>query len=1090
MKTGLSGNLAQAFINSKLTPLLMAGFMIIGLYSVSLTPREEEPQIVVPIADVFVRYPGASAEEVESRVAKPLEKIFANIKGVEYVYSTSRSGMAMLIVRYYVGEDVERSIVNLYNEIAKNLDKMPDGVMPPLVKTRAIDDVPILGLTLWSEQYDDDMLRRVAAELSNEIAKVGNVAEVKIIGGRKREMRVLLNKDKMSAYRLDALSVMQHLRGANKEQEAGAFQNKDKEFLVETGKFLESTDDVSDLVVGVFQGNPVYLKNVATIEDGASEPSQYVSIGVGAGSAVSHHAEKVSLDNPDGEFPAVTLAVTKRKGADAMGIVEQILTKVDALRGSLLPKEIHLTETRNYGETASEKVSELLKHLLVAILAVTVFVGLAMGWRGGLVVFASVPITFALTLFIYYVFGYTLNRITLFALVFVVGIVVDDSIIIAENIHRHFKMRRLPFLQAAIAAVDEVGNPTILATFTVIAAVLPMIFVSGLMGPYMSPMPIGASVAMIFSLLVALLITPWLALRLMKDDKHGDETHHYKLEDGAIYKFYAKILTPLMEDARKRWYFLGSVTLLLLASMSLLYFKLVAVKMLPFDNKNEFQVVIDMPEGTTLERTAAATREISAYLKKQPDVVNYQAYVGTASPINFNGLVRHYDLRRGSNVADIQVNLLDKSERSAQSHDIAKRIRSDIQTIGVRYGANVKIAEVPPGPPVPSTLMVEVYGPNYDEQIKLAESIKNVLSETEGVVDIDWMVEADQTKYRFDVDKRKAMLAGVNTEQVSNALAIALGGMTVGKINRSNANESVDISLRLEQSSRSSLSDLKSITVQSMTGQMIPVSELVTVTETIEEKSIHRKNQQRVVYVLADIAGKLESPVYAILDAKEKLATLPVPQGFKLEQRFTTQPLLEEDFTVKWDGEWFITYEVFRDLGAAFAVALLVIYMLIIGWFQSFKTPFIMMISIPLSLIGILFGHWLFGAFFTATSMIGTIALAGVMVRNGILLIDFIQIRLDDGIPLKKAIVEAGAVRTTPILLTAGTVILGAGIILFDPIFQGLAIALMGGSIASTALTLLVVPIVYFIAERKNHEVKAVAEPSSKVSETKELEQV
>jgi multidrug efflux pump subunit AcrB len=1092
MKTGLSGKLANAFINSKLTPLLMAGIMMIGLYSVALTPREEEPQIVVPIADVFVRYPGASAEEVEARVSKPLEKIFSNIKGVEYVYSTSRNGMAMIIVRYYVGEDVEKSIVNLYNEISKNLDKMPDGVMPPLVKTRAIDDVPILGLTLWSETYDDAMLRRVASELSGEISKVPNVAEVKIIGGRKREVRVVFSKEKLAAYSLDLLGVMQQLKGSNKQMEAGAFTSGDKEYLVETGRFLASADEVGNLVVGVFQGNPVYLKSIASVTDGVSEPSTYVSFGVGAGEATTKHAEKISIENASEEFAAVTLSVTKRKGADAMHIAEEVLTKIDGLKGVLLPKEIHLTQTRNYGETASEKVLELLKHLLVAILAVTVFVGIAMGWRGGLVVFASVPITFALTLFVYYIFGYTLNRITLFALVFVVGIVVDDSIIIAENIHRHFKMSKGSLLEAAIAAVDEVGNPTILATFTVIAAVLPMIFVSGLMGPYMSPMPIGASIAMIFSLLVALLITPWLALRLLKNDSHGSNGHDYKLEDGMIYKLYSKTLSPLMENSRKRMFFLGGVTLLLLASMSLLYFQLVKVKMLPFDNKNEFQVIIDMPEGTTLERTAAVTREIAAYLKSQPEVVTYQSYVGTAAPINFNGLVRQYDLRRGANVADIQVNLTDKSERSLQSHDIAKRVRAEVQKIGATHGANVKVAEVPPGPPVLSTLVVEIFGPNYAEQQKLAAEVKTVLQQTDGVVDVDWMVEADQTKYRFDVDKRKAMLAGVNTEHIANALAVGLNGMSVGKINRPSANEPVEITLRLDESERSSLAGLRGLAVQSNTGKMIPMSELVTVTATTEDKSIYRKNQQRVVYVTADVAGKMESPVYAILAAKDKLATLPVPQGYKLEQRFTKPPLMEEDYTIKWDGEWFITYEVFRDLGVAFAVALIVIYLLIIGWFQSFKTPIIMMISIPLSLVGILVGHWIFGAFFTATSMIGTIALAGVMVRNGILLIDFIEMRIAEGVPLKYAIIESGAVRTTPILLTAGTVILGAVIILFDPIFQGLAIALMGGSIASTFLTLLVVPLVFYMSEKNKPEHQLLHKPITVdvLADTEEFEEL
>jgi multidrug efflux pump subunit AcrB len=1065
MNTGFAGRIAQLFINSKLTPLLMVAFMVIGMYSAYLTPREEEPQIDVPIADIFFRYPGASPAEIESRVMQPLEKVVANIPGVEYVYSTSMPGQAMLIVQFYVGEDVERSLVKMYNEIMKHMDEMPKGTSLPLIKTRAIDDVPVLGLTFWSENYDDFQLRRIAQEVNNEIEKVGEVSETKVIGGRSRQVRVVLNREQMAGYNIDALSISQQIEMSNQQVGSGAFNSHDTEYLVETGRFLENADDVANLVVGVYNNSPIYLKQVAQVIDGPEIASQYVSFGYGKinDSKAMHK----------GEYPAVTISVAKRRGADAMKVSEQILGKIEVLKKDLIPADVQVDVTRNYGETASDKVAELLMHLLGAIVAVTFVVMLAMGWRGGLVVFLSVPITFALTMFSYYFLDYTLNRITLFALVFVTGIVVDDSIIIAENMHRHFKMKRLPFMQAALRSIDEVGNPTILATFTVIAAVLPMVFVSGLMGPYMSPMPIGASIAMIFSLLVALTITPYLAYRLLKhDDKKDEEEKEYKLEESVIYKMYAATIQPMLESRVKRWSFIGVVSVMLMASMTLVYFKLVAVKMLPFDNKNEFQVIIDMPEGTTLERTAVVAKELAAYISQQDNVVDYQTYVGTAAPMNFNGLVRHYDLRRGSNVADIQVNLTHKHDRDLQSHDIAKAIRPGLQEIGKKFNANVKVVEVPPGPPVMSTLVAEIYGPDTKEQVKIAEQVKSIFGKTNDVVDVDWLVEDDQTEFQFNVNKEKAMLAGVTTKQVVHTLNMALRGHEVSQLYQEKEQDQVGINLRLQEEERSSLNDLKKINILTQSGQLIPLGDIVEIQEKVKDKSIYRKNQKRVVYVTADVAGKLESPVYGILEISDHLSDVNVPEGFQLLEEYTQQPFLEDNYSLKWDGEWQITYEVFRDLGTAFAVVLLVIYMLIIGWFQNFKVPFVMMISIPLSLVGILVGHWMLGAFFTATSMIGLIALAGIMVRNAILLIDFINLRLAEGVPLKKAVIEAGAVRTTPILLTAGTVVIGAVVILFDPIFQGLAISLMGGSIASTFLTLVIVPLIYYMTEKKKYPEK------------------
>ncbi len=1064
MKEGLAGKIAKLFIGSKLTVLLMIVFMIIGVYSSFLIPREEEPQIDVPIADIFVGYPGASPTVVESRVVKPLEKLISNIKGVEYVYSTSMKEQAMVIVQFYVGEDIERSFVKLYNEINKHMDIMPQGVTFPLVKTRAIDDVPMLGLTLWSENYDDYQLKQIAQELSDEIEKINDVSAIKKIGGRNRQLRVVLDKDKMAESDLDFLAVAQMIKANNSQLSGGTFDKYDTEFTVTTGRFLESTEDVENLVVGIQQNQPIYLKQIATIYDGAELPKNYVSLGFGQAS------EKASTYNS--EYPAVTISIAKRKGADAMKISDIILEKVDHLKQNLIPSDVHVEVTRNYGETASQKVSELLMHLIGAIIAVTFVVMLAMGWRGGLVVFLSVPITFALTLLSYYMLDYTLNRITLFALVFVTGIVVDDSIIIAENMHRHFKMKRLPFKQAALYAINEVGNPTILATFTVIASVLPMAFVSGLMGPYMSPMPIGASIAMILSLFVALTITPYLGFVFLREkEKKGKKKEEKQLNETFIYRIYEKFEKPLLENKKKRWIFLGITFFLLLASVGMFFTKSVAVKMLPFDNKNEFQVVIDMPEGTTLERTAVVAKEISQYLTTRPEVVDYQSYVGTSAPITFNGLVRHYDLRGGSNMADIQVNLVDKHDRSAQSHHIASLLRPEIQKIGKKYNANVKVVEVPPGPPVLSTIVGEVYGPDYKEQIDIANQVQNLLYNTQDVVDVDWMVEADQTEYEFIIDKQKAMLYGVAPQHITQTLNMALSERAITSLYDEDASNQVGLVLALDEKEKSTITDISQLKVKSGMGTMNTIGDLTEIDKGISAKSIYRKNQKRVVYVIADMAGELESPVYAILGMTDKLNEINIPEGYGLEELYIKQPDFEDDYTIKWDGEWQITLEVFRDLGIAFLGVIVIIYILIVGWFQNFKAPIVMMVAIPLSLVGIVLGHWLLDAFFTATSFIGMIALAGIMVRNSVLLIDFINLRVGEGAPLKQAVIEAGAVRTTPILLTAGTVVIGAFVILFDPIFQGLAISLMGGTIASTILTLLVVPLVYYLIERKNHKI-------------------
>lgn len=1069
MKNGFSGNIAKVFLQSKLTILLMIAFLLIGGYSTFLIPREEEPQIKVPMADIFIGYPGADPREVETKVAAPLEKMISNIKGVEYVYSTSMKGQAMLIIQFHVGEDIERSLVKLYSELLKNMDRMPQGVSMPLIKTRAIDDVPVLGLTLWSEKYSDYQLRQLGQALTNEVKKIPDVADVNITGGRGREVKVIPDKDKMTETHIDFLAVARQIQGSNVQMPAGNLLRRDSVIAVSTGNFLATAEDVGNLVVGVNQQHPVYLRQIARVEEGPETPSQYVLFGYGK-------ADTALAGKFLSSYPAVTLSIAKTKGADAMKLSEMIVEKTSRLKKDLLPDDVQLTVTRNYGETASDKVSELLFHLFISIVVVTLFVMLAMGWRGGLVVFLSVPVTFALTLFSYYFMDYTLNRITLFALVFITGIVVDDSIIIAENMHRHFKMKKLPPLQAAIYAINEVGNPTILATFTVVAAVLPMAFVSGMMGPYMSPMPIGASIAMMLSLVVALTLTPYLGYIFLREREKRGTGHQDKkaavLEESAIYRIYRSFVNPLLESRRKRWAFILGIVTILLGSLLLFYTKTVALKMLPFDNKNEFQVVIDMPEGTTLEKTQAVAKDIAGYISEQPMVENYQMYIGTAAPISFNGLVRHYDLRRGENVADIQVNLVDKEERREQSHAIAKAMRAPVQKIAAKYNANVKIVEVPPGPPVLSTLVAEIYGPDYNTQIAIAEQVKAMFKNTPDVVDVDWMVEADQQEYHITVDKEKAMHYGVATAQVAQTVSAALSGMVAGYVYEPARYNQTPVRLQLDDAGKADIDDIMNVNVTSIQGNNVALRDIASVTRQVRPQPIYRKNQKEVVYVLADMSGALESPSYAIATISDSLKNIQLPAGYSLKEEYTRQPEMEDDYSLKWDGEWQITYEVFRDLGIAFAVVILLIYVLIVGWFQHFTVPLVMLAAIPLSLVGIVLGHWMMGAYFTATSMIGFIALAGVMVRNSVLLIDFINIRLREGIPLKQSIIEAGAVRTTPILLTAGAVALGAVIILFDPIFQGLAISLMGGTITSTFLTLLVVPLLYYKMMRKKYPVK------------------
>ena len=1076
----VAGRLAAFFINSKLTPLIVIASLLLGALAVVKTPREEEPQIIVPMIDVFVEAPGLSVREVEQRVTNPMEKLLWEIPGVEYVYSTSSPGMSMAIVRFLVGQDEEESILKTYNKLYANFDLIPPGVSQPLVKPRSIDDVPILALTFWhpdadASGYDGYLLRRIAAEVEDRVKEIDDVSETRLIGGLRRQLRVELSPGRLAAHRLTPGAVVQALQGDNERLPAGRISVGNRDVLVETGAFLQTAEEVAAVVVGVHRGRPVYVRDVAEVMDGPGEPTTYVRLGLGPSASV----KGIDLA-PGGTSPAVTLSVAKRKGTNAIDIANLVLDKVEALRGSVIPEDLQVTVTHNYGETAAEKSNELLFHMGLATVSVILLIFLALGRREAGVVGVAIPVTLGLTLFVFYLYGYTLNRITLFALIFSIGILVDDAIVVVENIVRHFRMpdnRQRPLAQVVVEAVDEVGNPTILATLAVIAAILPMAFVGGLMGPYMRPIPVGASAAMIFSLLVAFIVTPWAALRLLKREDAKGEGHGET--EGWTTRIYDRAMTPLIGSGKARAIFLTGMVGLLFMSLALVGIKYVVVKMLPFDNKSEFQIMVNAPEGTTLETTAALSQEIGDYLAGVPEVTDYQIYPGTSGPHNFNGLVRHYFLRRGPNVADIQVNLTSKQDRDAQSHDIAKRVRPDLTEIARRYGARIEVAEVPPGPPVLQTLVAEVYGPDYDRQIEVASQIREILQSTEGVVDVDWYVEDQQPKYRFAVDKEKAALHGISTQMVARTLAIAVHGARAGLAHVPDEAEDLDIIVRTPLAVRSSLADLMELRLPSSSGSLVPLGELARAEEVLSERNIYHKNLMPVVYVTADVGGQYESPVYSILALSEAIDQLVLPEGYRIEQHTAHQPFLTDRLALKWDGEWHITYEVFRDLGVAFGAVLILIYVLVVAWFQSFLVPLVIMSAIPFSLVGIMPAHGLMGAFFTATSMIGFIAGAGIVVRNSIILVDFVELRLAQGMPLAEAVIDAGKVRFRPMLLTAAAVFVGASVILFDPIFQGLAISLMAGEVASLLLSRMAVPVLYYMLREHQESRAATAADNS-----------
>jgi len=1069
---GFAGKLAASFITSKLTPIGIVASLLLGLMAVVMLPREEEPQIKVPMIDVMVAMPGATPKEVENQVSIPMEKLLYEVPGVEYIYSTSMSGQALLIARFQVGEKMEDAIVRLNQKLATNFDRIPHGVSTPLVKPHTIDDVPVLALTFHSSRYDHYTLRRLAAQADDAIKNVSEVAETKLIGGARRQVRVLFDPLQLAARRLSVGELAPKLSEANRQSISGALRGNNREVVLQTGQFFTTAAEIGRIVVGVNSGRPIYLSEVAQVVDGPEEPNNYVLFGRGHGAP---------------EEAAVTLSVAKRPGANAVQVVDAVLAKIETLKGNLIPKEVEVTVTRNYGETAAEKSNELLLHMGIAVFGVALLILFFLGWRESIIVILAIPSTLALTLLLFYLYGYTLNRITLFALIFSIGILVDDAIVVVENIVRHLRLpsnQRKSLPEIAIEAVGEVGNPTILATWAVIAAILPMAFVGGLMGPYMRPIPIGSSAAMLFSLIIAFTVTPWAAIWVLKKKCSPAECATGPEEEGAadhdhapndfFTRLYHQVMEPLLASGAWRLAFFLGIGVLLLGSCSMVYFGGVKVKMLPFDNKSEFQVILNMPEGSTLEETTRVAREMAAAVGREPEVTNYQIYAGAASPHNFNGLVRHYYLRSAPSQADIQINLLPKGERKAQSHDIAKRIRPAVAAIAARYGATVAVAEVPPGPPVLQTLVAEIYGKSDAERLKLAKEVKALFRQTEGVVDIDWYREAERNKLVLTVDKEKGALNNISEGVISRTIDTAVTGLSLDLFHQPNDKEPVPVLLTLPQSERARVESLLNLQLRcdlNPAAPLVPLRELVQVREVPVEQPIYRKNLKPVIYVTGDVAGAAESPAYAIFRMNEAIAKLD-GKSFggarsSLEVYNLKQPFTESEPSLKWDGEWHITLEVFRDLGLAFCAVMILIYMLMVGWFKDYWVPVVVMAAIPFSLIGILPAHWGFGAFFTATSMIGFMAGAGIVVRNSIILVDFIELRVSHGLPLAEAVVEAGAIRFRPMLLTALAVVVGASVILADPIFQGLAISLMFGEIASLLISRMAVPVLYYMLKKR-----------------------
>jgi multidrug efflux pump subunit AcrB len=1056
---GLSGWLAKTFLQSEITPLLALIGLLLGVFAVLITPREEEPQINVTFANVFIPFPGATAFEVEQVVSTPAEQVLSEIAGIEHIYSVSKPGLAILTVEFEVGEDREQAILRLYNQIFSNADWLPQnmGVGQPIIKPRGIDDVPIVALTLWSEdaEHSGTDLLLVAHSLEAELKRVAGTRDIYSIGGTRDSIRILLDPVKLAGFNIDLQQVKNGIIAANQSRDAGRVVRDNREITLQSGRFLSEAAEVDGLIVGLSNGVPVTLGDVAVIETRGSQATQFAWFGSGPA------AQDAGIQ-ARGRFPAVTIAIAKIPGSNAIAVADQVIERVEQLRGIIIPDGVEVTVTRNYGATANEKALTLIQKLVFATLVVVLLVAFTLGRREAVIVGVAIVVTLALTLFASWAWGFTLNRVSLFALIFSIGILVDDAIVVVENIHRHLQSGKKSLLEAIPQAVDEVGGPTILATFAVVAALLPMAFVSGLMGPYMSPIPINASMGMLISLAVAFVVTPWLSLKLMPQQAHAAEA-----QSTSLLAFFSRVFKPLLDDKsgrRNRWILLFAILLLIAASLSLAGFKLVVLKMLPFDNKSEVQVLVDLPEGSSLEQNARVIAELGDYIATIAEVTDYQAYVGTAAPINFNGLVRQYYLRAASNLSDIQVNLRHKSQRERNSHDIAQAMREPLQRIGREYGANVKIVEVPPGPPVLSPLVVEVYGIDYDGQIAVARDIRAVLEQTADIVDIDDSSETSSDRWVLAIDRAKAARLGLNQADIANAVATLVGGEDVGYLHSGNRKYPVPLRIELAEGDKADIGNILSLKLRSTGQGLVPLSEVVTLSRTDNEVSIYHKDLLPLVYVTADMAGDLDSPLYGMFDVLGQLQQEVVSPLLDkpIEQYLVSQPENPYQYSIKWDGEWQVTYETFRDMGLAYSVGLLLIYLLVVAQFKSYSVPLVIMAPIPLTVIGVLPGHALFGAQFTATSMIGMIALAGIIVRNSILLVDFIDQQVDAGIDLKQAVIEAAAVRARPITLTALAATMGALFILDDPIFNGLAIALIFGILVSTLLTLVVIPVVYY----------------------------
>ena len=1067
MSLGISGRIAKAFQASQMTPLLALVALLMGIFATLITPREEEPQIDVTMASVFVPFPGASAKDVENLVATPAEQVFSRMSGLEHVFSVSRPGMAIITVQFAVGIKYNDAIVRLYDTVHSNRDWLPPnlGVMEPIIKPKGIDDVPIVALTFSTAdpQRSAFELQQVARASEIEFKRIQGTRDISTIGGPDHVIRVVMDGERMNAFGVTPQDLAGALKVSNALQSSGSLVSGNSEVLVQTGTYLESAADVRQLVVAVRgeagQRKPVFMGDVAKVEDGADQPTQYVWTG-----------------NKDGEYPAVTMQISKKPGVNAADIANGVIARVESLKGTVIPDGIDVTVTRNYGATATDKAQKLIGKLVFATAFVVLLVFFALGRREALIVGVAVSLTLAATLFASWAYGFTLNRVSLFALIFSIGILVDDAIVVVENIHRWQALHPgKPLLEIIPHAVDEVGGPTILATFTVIAALLPMAFVTGLMGPYMSPIPINASMGMVISLAVAFVVTPWLAGLLMKPHhaaEHAQDSNE-PVKASRLERFFRRVLTPFIDEKRgggARLKLLLVVVLLIVGSVGLAGVKLVVLKMLPFDNKSEFQIILDMPVGTPLEDTARVLREISAEVAKVPEVVNYQAYAGTASPINFNGLVRQYYLRASPESGDIQVNLTDKHERKRQSHEIAVSVRDAIEAIGRRAGGNAKVVEVPPGPPVMSPIVAEIYGPDYPGQIAVAKQVRAVLEQTPDLVAIDDSVQADARKTVLHVLQSKAALLGVAQSDIVDVVNMGLSGVDVTPVHNAESKFEIPVRLTLPAEKQSSLDALLKLKVRSRDGHLVPVSEVVEIRDQAREKTIYHKNLLPVVYVFGDMGGKLDSPLYGMFDARGGIIGKELAQGGTLGEWFIQQPADPyAGYSVKWDGEWQVTYETFRDMGIAYAVGLILIYLLVVAHFKSYLVPLIIMAPIPLTIIGVMPGHALLGSQYTATSMIGMIALAGIIVRNSILLVDFIKQEAASGMPFREAIIQSAAVRAKPIALTGLAAMLGALFILDDPIFNGLAISLIFGIFVSTVLTLVVIPVLYYAAFKKEY---------------------